>query len=175
MTWYAIRAIFLVLLVLAGPARAEPAASVVDGDTIKLNGTTYRLHGIDAPEKAQVCQRDNMDWLCGQEAAAHLRGLVAARPVACEARDRDRYGRIVAICRAGGVDLNRAMVRAGLAWAYTQYGRDYEDAELEAQIMGNGVWAASVRAQTPWDWRRTRKGNGRSQSGANPGLTGLGR
>lgn len=175
MILYAIRLIALALILLAGPAHAEPAASVVDGDTIKLNGTTYRLHGIDAPEKAQVCHRDNMDWLCGQEAAAHLRGLVAGRPVACEARDRDRYGRIVAICRAGGLDLNRAMVRAGLAWAYTQYGRDYEDAELEAQIMGSGIWAANVQALPPWDWRRTRKGSGRSQSGANPGLTGLGR
>lgn len=175
MTLYAIRAAFLALFLLVGPAHAEPAASVVDGDTIKLNGATYRLHGIDAPEKTQICQIDNIDWLCGQEAAAHLRGLVAGRPITCEARDRDRYGRIVAICRAGGVDLNRAMVRAGLAWAYTQYGRDYEDAELEAQILGNGVWAGNVQAQPPWDWRRTRKEDRRSRSGANPGLTGLGR
>ncbi|WP_367182987.1 thermonuclease family protein, partial [Ferrovibrio sp.] len=84
MTWYAIRATFLALLLLAGPALAEPAASVLDGDTLKLNGVTYRLHGIDAPEKTQTCQRDDLDWLCGQAAAAHLRGLVARRRVACE-------------------------------------------------------------------------------------------
>jgi endonuclease YncB( thermonuclease family) len=175
MTWYAIRLVLLGLLLLAGPALAEPAASVLDGDTIKLKGVTYRLLGIDAPEKSQVCQRDNTDWLCGQEAAAHLRGLVARQRVSCEERDRDRYGRIVAVCRAGGVDLNRAMVRAGLAWAYTQYSRDYEDAELEAQILGNGVWAPNVRAQPAWDWRRGRRSGGSSESRPNPGLTGLGR
>lgn len=175
MTWYAIRTTFLALALLAGPALAEPATIVLDGDTIKLNGATYRLHGIDAPEKPQVCQRDGTDWLCGQEAAAHLRGLVASRRVSCTEHDRDRYGRIVAVCRVGGVDLNRAMVRAGLAWAYSQYSRDYEDAELEAQIMGNGIWAPDVRALPPWDWRRARRDNGRSQSRANPGLTGLGR
>uniref|UniRef100_UPI002639EB91 thermonuclease family protein n=1 Tax=Ferrovibrio sp. TaxID=1917215 RepID=UPI002639EB91 len=107
--------------------------------------------------------------------AAHLRGLVARRRVACEEKDRDRYGRVVAICRAGGIDLNRAMVRAGLAWAYSQYARDYETAELEAQIMGNGIWAANVQAQPAWDWRRIRKQATRSKSRTNPGLTGLGR
>lgn len=175
MTWYAIRLAFLALLLFAGPARAEPAANVLDGDTLKLNGVTYRLHGIDAPEKTQVCQRDGMDWLCGQEAAAHLRGLVARRRVTCEAQDHDRYGRVVAICRAGGVDLNRAMVRAGLAWAYTQYSRAYEVAELEAQILENGVWARNVLAEPAWDWRRARRHGGGSGTRANPGLTGFGR
>jgi len=31
------------------------AQSVTDGDMIKLNGTTYRLWGIDAPETKQWC------------------------------------------------------------------------------------------------------------------------
>jgi endonuclease YncB( thermonuclease family) len=35
---------------------------VVDGDTIKLNGTTW---GIDAPEMAQTCA----DWSAGVAAA----------------------------------------------------------------------------------------------------------
>ena len=51
----------------------------------------------------------------------------------------------------------RAMVRAGLAWAYLAYSRDYEAAEWEAQLLGNGVWAASVRAEPAWDWRRQKR------------------
>jgi endonuclease YncB( thermonuclease family) len=157
MTWYAIRCVALFLM-LAGPAvAADPEVRVLDGDTIKIGKVNYRLHGIDAPEKTQYCQRDNVDWLCGQAAAAHLRGLIAGRPVTCTEKDRDRYGRVVAVCSAGGEDLNRAMVRAGLAWAYLAYSRDYEAAEWEAQLLGNGVWAASVRAEPAWDWRRQKR------------------
>lgn len=164
MTWYAIRLLVVVLL-LSGPALATgPEIRVLDGDTIRIGKVNYRLHGIDAPEKAQRCQRDNLDWLCGQEAAAHLRSLIGDRPVRCTEKDRDRYGRVVAVCSAGDVDLNRAMVRAGLAWAYLAYSRDYESAEWEAQLLGNGVWAASVRAEPAWDWRRSQKQqNGRAK------------
>ncbi len=157
MTWYAIRLALLCLL-LTGPAQAtDPEIRVVDGDTLRIGKVNVRLHGIDAPEKAQRCQRDNIDWLCGQEAAAHLRRLIGDRPVTCTEKDRDRYGRVVAVCHAGGEDLNRAMVRAGLAWAYLVYSRDYEAAEWEAQLLGNGVWAGNVRAEPAWDWRRQQR------------------
>jgi hypothetical protein len=38
---------------LTGDAR-RPPQTVVDGDTIKLNGTTYRIWGIDAAETKAV-------------------------------------------------------------------------------------------------------------------------
>jgi endonuclease YncB( thermonuclease family) len=38
--------------IVAAPIAAQ---TIVDGDTIKLNGTTYRLWGIDAPEMHQTC------------------------------------------------------------------------------------------------------------------------
>jgi endonuclease YncB( thermonuclease family) len=39
------------LVALAGtPAAAQ---TVVDGDTIKLNSTTYRIWGIDAPRRSR--------------------------------------------------------------------------------------------------------------------------
>lgn len=30
---------------------------IVDGDTLKLSGITYRLHGNDAPEHGQKCKK----------------------------------------------------------------------------------------------------------------------
>ena len=33
-------------------------AEVVDGDTIKIDGTRIRLFGIDAPEKDQTCKKN---------------------------------------------------------------------------------------------------------------------
>src|SRR5690606_3585622 len=154
---------WLILLVLLSVCISVPlaaqTASAVDGDTLRIDGTTYRLHGVDAPEKAQVCCRGGVDGLCGQEDATWLRRLVADRPVRCREKDRDRYGRFVAVCWAGGLELNREFVRAGLAWAYRRYGRDYEDAELEARRERRGVWAAE-EAQPAWEWRAQKRRNG---------------
>ena len=44
--------VLLCALTLATPVFAQTA---IDGDTIKLDGTTYRLWGIDAPESKQAC------------------------------------------------------------------------------------------------------------------------
>ena len=147
--------LILLILLCAPGSLAAQSAKVVDGDTVRIGNLTYRLYGIDAPEKSQICRKNGIDWLCGQEAGAYLRRLVGQRKVECRERDSDRYGRIVAVCWAGGMDLNREIVRAGLAWAYTVYGRDYEDAELEAQIGHRGIWAAE--ALPPWEWRRQRR------------------
>ena len=52
----------------------------------------------------------------------------------CEERDRDRYGRIVAVCYASGEDLNAWMVAQGLALVYRRYSMDYVDHEADALI-----------------------------------------
>lgn len=157
MTSYAIRLLLTALLLLGGLPALAQEASVVDGDTIKLGGVTYRLFGIDAPEKNQHCQRDGVPWLCGQEAGARLRALLQGKAVTCREKDRDRYGRVVGVCFAGGQDVNREMVRSGMARAYVQYGADYADSEMEAQFARVGLWADGVVAEAPWDWRRNRR------------------
>src|SRR4051794_12679077 len=101
-------------LLLASPAFAQ---TITDGDTIKLNGTTWGLWGIDAPEARQACAGA---WPAGREATATLRRLIEAGPVACELRGHDRYGRSIGLCRAGGKDLGAELVSAGMAWAFTR-------------------------------------------------------
>lgn len=125
---------------------------IVDGDTLKLNGTTYRLHGIDAPEKSQVC--DN-GWLAGEYATAVLRGLVDARFVICIPRTTDRYGRTVAICLADGVDVGAEMVRQGMAWAFTRYSTSYVDLEAAAKAERLGVHGAGCKPA--WDYRQEKR------------------
>ena len=90
---------------------------MIDGDTIEVAGKRTRFHGIDAPESGQRCRRRGVPWLRGAEASQALRKLVGNWPVRCDDRGRDRYGRLISVCRAGDVDLNAAMVAAGSASA----------------------------------------------------------
>ena len=71
---------------------------VIDGDTIDIPGQRIRLHGIDTPEAKQTCQRSGVTWLCGAEATKTLKELIGNSDVSCAERDKDRYGRVVAVC-----------------------------------------------------------------------------
>jgi endonuclease YncB( thermonuclease family) len=140
----------LLLLMLALPARAQVA--VIDGDTIKLNGLTYRLWGIDAPELSQTCG----GWIAGEYAAAFLRQIIEGREVTCEPKDIDRYGRWVALCRADNWDLGAWMVREGMAHVYTEYsGRFYEWHEEAAKGLQIGIHGA--RCKPAWQYRQEKK------------------
>lgn len=57
---------FTIALTASSFASLAGSIRVVDGDTIEVAGTTYRLHGIDAPEAGQTCKRANGKiWQCG--------------------------------------------------------------------------------------------------------------
>lgn len=127
-------------------------ASVIDGDTIEIHGTRIRLYGIDAPEGGQYCYVGGKPIRCGQRAALTLADKIANHTVTCEPKDRDRYGRIVAVCRAAGEDLNAWMVAEGQAVAYRQYSTDYVPQEQRAKASKRGVWKEGFIF--PWDWRR---------------------
>lgn len=128
------------------------AQTVTDGDTIKFNGTTFRLWGIDAPETKQWCG----DYPAGVLAAAALETLMKGRgQVECERKDTDRYGRTVAICRADGRDLGKTMVKLGYAWAFTRYSHDYVAEEERAKSERLGVHGHDCIPA--WDWRAAQR------------------
>lgn len=132
------------------PANAQ---IITDGDTLRINGVTYRIHGVDAPEAKQDCPDG---WPAGRLATTHLQALIAGRSVTCQARDRDRYGRTIAVCFAGGVDLGERMVRDGYAWAFVRYSAAYADEEARAKAGGLGVHGHGC--VPAWEWRARGKG-----------------
>jgi endonuclease YncB( thermonuclease family) len=134
----------LLFLSVAGQANGQ---TVTDGDTIKLNGTTYRLWGIDAPETKQWCG----DYPAGVQATATLAYLMKGKTITCEGRGHDLYGRTIGLCRADGEDLGAAMVQLGMAWAFVRYSRDYVQLEERARADNLGVHAHDC--QPAWEWR----------------------
>lgn len=136
------------LLLVLLPARGDDisgSARVGDGDTIVLGATRVRLWGIDAPEAAQPCRdASHAIYMCGEVATAHLRTLIAGKPVACSQVDTDRYGRTVATCSVAGQDIGRAMVSAGHAVDYARYSHGaYANSEREARWLKRGMWAGT--------------------------------
>ena len=101
----------------ADPGSTVPARviRIVDGDTlhVELNGRdeTIRLYGVDTPEVGQPCAAD---------ATARLRNLASEEVLLrSDARDRDRYGRLLRYVYAkSGSSIDAALVRAGLARAW---------------------------------------------------------
>ncbi len=147
----------------ASPATAlSGVARVIDGDTIDVGKTRVRLHGVDAPESGQSCVASGARWPCGRRATRALAGRLGGRTVICEERDRDRYGRIVAVCRQDGRDINAWLVAKGWALAYRRYSRAYVDEERTARAARKGMWRGAFVA--PWDWRRGKRLRGSART-----------
>lgn len=127
-------------------------ASVTDGDTVELRGERIRLHGIDAPESGQSCRASGEQWRCGQKASLALADQIGQSNITCRGSERDRYGRLIAVCWQGDTNLNAWMVRNGWALAYRRYSTDYVEEENTAKADGLGIWRGEF--VPPWDWRR---------------------
>ena len=130
-------------------------ARIIDGDTLQIEKKRIRLHGIDTPEMHQFCTFNNQEWPCGERAKETLMALIGSHQVHCDKRDMDRYGRIVAVCFANGINLNSSLVAGGWALAYRRYSRDYVDEEKEARKNRRGIWRGSFIS--PWEWRHQRR------------------
>jgi endonuclease YncB( thermonuclease family) len=147
-TWLAV--LILVSIVGALSPLVIGKAHVIDGDTLKVETIfgekRIRLFGIDAVEKKQYCYRklNHKPWPCGQEATRFLKTIAENKPVFCWSVDKDRYGRLVAVCYLGSKSLNAMMVEEGWAMDYARYSHGvYQSAQKEAQEQHKGIWSST--------------------------------
>ncbi len=139
----------LIVLMASAPAacKAQPAsdnvqpvagtASVIDGDTIEIHGNRIRLSGFDTPERGARCEGRNVY----QAAALALSDFIGTQTVICSVSGTDRYDRLVATCKAAGIDLGRHMVREGWGRDWPRYsGGAYRSDEAGARAAGRGLW-----------------------------------
>lgn len=141
---------FAVAALCLAAATASAETRVVDGDTLKIGATTYRLNGVDAPEHGQRCGT----WDCGAEATDTLVEITKGRDITCDPVGQDGYGRIIATCFADGTDIGGTLIDKGLAWAFVKYSDAYARDEARARSRGVGIW--SGRFEPPWAFREAR-------------------
>lgn len=150
------RLTILVLLFVSASVLAEELSGNVigisDGDTLTLlvdkTPTKVRLAEIDTPEMGQAF---------GKRAKQALSDLAFDKHARVVVTDRDRYGRQVGRVYIDTLDVNKEMVRLGLAWAYLHYQTDASFSELEAEARAakRGLWALPEdQRKPPWVWRR---------------------
>ena len=143
--------IFLVFFLLNLHADSYSVTKVIDGDTIEVRqekrNYKVRLSEIDAPE---INQR------FGTESKNFLASLILNKEIELIYITEDRYGRIVAKIYKDNKDINRSMVRSGLAWVYDYYVEDqslYNDQNLAKKNSFN-IWS-EASPTPPWVFRRS--------------------
>lgn len=129
-------------------------AEVVSGDTLRIDGVTLRLAGIEAPDAAQTCQRQTgRSWPCGDNAVQALRRLVRGRTLTCERSGTSDAGPL-AICTNGTKDIAAELIAKGYVFASAGYFSRYAALEGEARAAKLGLWKGA--ADRPGDWRSAR-------------------
>jgi len=141
------------------PANITASLTVVDGDSLRTADETIRILDIDAPELDQTC-RDARDreWPCGRAARTRLIELTAKGEIACTSQGRDRFGRLLATCKAKGIDdIGAVMVREGLAVSFGGKSGPYTALEDDARTAKRGIWRGTF--ERPRAWRDTHPRN----------------
>jgi micrococcal nuclease len=123
---------------------------ISDGDTIKVmhNGVAekIRLNGIDCPEKDQPF---------GTKAKQFASDMVFGQVVKVVGHGKDKYGRTIGeVILEDGRNLNKELIKAGMAWWYKKYSKDKELKALAnaAKKAKMGLWA-DPHPIPPWKWR----------------------
>ena len=128
--------------------------AVKDGDSIVVlrdkEQVEIRLLDIDCPELAQTF---------GRQAKKQTSDLCLGKAVTLKANGKDKYDRTLAhVILPDGKELNRELVKSGLAWWYRKYSDDKSLGKLEADAKKNkrGLWT-DVKPVAPWDWRAAKR------------------
>lgn len=137
------------------PTLEGRVVGISDGDTLTVLDGAKKMHKIrlayiDAPESAQAF---------GQAAKRQLSNICFDRQAKVVVVDTDRYQRAVGLVACDGVNANRSMVEAGLAWVYRRYApvtTSWSAFEVDARRARRGLWS-DASPIAPWDYRAAQK------------------
>ena len=100
------------------PAARASVVAIVDGDTIRIDGQSVRIIGIDAPETWKPhCEAE---YVAGLAAKERLRAILDDGPVTFQPTGMDRYQRTLAQVFVGKMNVGEALVSEGFALRYQQ-------------------------------------------------------
>ena len=132
----------------------KTVVSVVDGDTIKIEGgEIVRYIGMNTPET--VAPGRDIECM-GREASGKNKDLVQGKIVELEkdVSERDRYGRLLRYIWIGDTLINEVLVRSGFASVATyppdvKYMSKFIEAQRLAVSEKKGLWSGVCPSLAP--------------------------
>lgn len=137
-------------------------AEIVDGDTIKINGTLIELIDIDAPELKQKCRiTENGQvfgskvidtYMGGEEAKLKLKEVVGKSPLSCELNEGN-YG----FCYTSAkIDIGLELLNQGYAFPLPPFQKSsYKKDYYKSKKNKKGIWRGFC--QSPKSFRKFNK------------------
>lgn len=147
--------ILLIPFLVFAQTHSGKIIAIKDGDTVvmlvKNKPQTIRLAHIDTPEKKQPYGTAAKIFLSERIYGREVQAVIAGKP--------DRNGRWIAEIFSQNQNINKELVRNGLAWHYKQYSKNDNYAALEriARQKKTGLWK-DQGPTAPWQWRKMKKG-----------------
>lgn len=115
--------------------------TVIDGDSIIVEGDEIRLIGVDAPEYGQFCfDETGLAYNCGDEAKNALNELVKDKKVICNKIKKDIYDRDLSECFIDETNINKELLKMGWVVVYRSDDENYKKAQEDARANRRGVW-----------------------------------
>lgn len=121
--------------------------TAINRDNLQLK---FRIWGIDAPEKKQAF---------GAKSKEYLSSLIFDKTITVDVQKQDGWGRYIAyVFTPENKDVGTEMLKAGMAWQFTEYDQSekYRAAESQARKSKKGLWSDSHRI-APWEFRKKKK------------------
>jgi micrococcal nuclease len=135
----------------AGDTLSGIVKSVIDGNTIEIEGDNNEIHtiqltGIDSPEPGQEY---------GDQAKAYLEKLVLQKSVVISLTGKDRWGnQLATVIIDGNRDIRHDLLKVGLAWTAERNPLPELEAIKElARKDAKGLWKQD-NPTPPWIYRR---------------------
>jgi len=129
---------FFLILITSSSIFTGKVIYISDGDTITVltkqkKQIKIRLEGIDCPEKNQAF---------GTKAKQAISEL-CKKNVIIRKSSTDRYGRTIGFVYVDEINVNKELIKLGLAWHYKYFNKDKELAQLEEKARNQqiGIWS----------------------------------
>jgi endonuclease YncB( thermonuclease family) len=141
----------------AGAEMLRGTATVIDGQTLEIEGRRLALVGVLAPPLAMSCTtKREKSYPCGELARQALADLVGGNQIVCSVAAATQVGAPTeAVCQIGPFSLSEMIIASGRVLARPGVSERYDKAARSARLLGEGLWKGGF--PPPETWRPSRR------------------